>query len=211
MQNNGQVRRVTGSADIPITADGKKQAVQMSAKLSEPFDHVFCSPEDRSIQTAEEFGDKDPIILKGLDAWYRGSYEGQPAKKVTYAMRNLILHPDVRPPGVSPISGKPGETFSEFWGPLGHVMRTMKEHLKPDERILLVTSGGNLQAINELAGDGFPAKLTPKELKKIAACPYWSDTGQLFKLSDDGLSKVSDNKESNSIYVCEHSKTAFNP
>jgi broad specificity phosphatase PhoE len=206
--NGHAVRRVTGSADIPITPEGHEQAEEMSARYSERFDHVFCGPEQRSVDTAEKFG--DPIILKGLDAWGRGSYEGYPAKSVAPAMKALILNPSKVPPGKSQISGKPGESFSAFWKPLGHVMREVKRSLKPNERILLVTSGGNLQAIDELAKDGFPAKLDAKNLKAIAESPYWSAVGAMFKLTDDGLKKVTDNKDS-AIYAMEHAATNFNP
>lgn len=206
--NGHAVRRVTGSANIPITPEGHEQAEEMAEKYSEKFDHVFCGPEQRSIETAEKFG--HPIVLKGLAAWSRGSYEGYPAKSVAPAMKALILNPTKIPPGKSPMSGQPGESYSAFWKPLGHVMRTLKDVLKPEERILLVTSGGNLQAIDQLAESNFPAKLSPEDLKKIAACPYWSDTGRLFRLTDDGLEKVSDNKESGSVYLCEHAFTKFN-
>lgn len=205
--NGHAVRRVTGSSDLPLTPEGQKQAEKMSDGYSEQFDHVFCSPEQRSMETAEKFG--DPVQLKGLDAWYRGAFEGLPAKTVKHQMRALILNPNTKPPGVSPISKKAGESFNEFWHPLSHVMRELKRSLKPNERILAVTSGGNLQVVDQLASDNFPTKLSKKDLEKIAACPYWSDTGQLFKLTDKGLEKVDDNKEP-ALYLCEHSKTDFN-
>lgn len=206
--NNAAVRRVTGSSDIPITAEGARQTNDMAEQYSEPFDHVFCGPEQRSIETAEHFG--DPIILKGLDAWFRGAHEGKLAKSVKYAMRMLILKPDSKPPGKSPISGKEGETYNAFLKPLLAVMRTLKEHLKTGERFLVVTSGGNLQAIDQMANDDFAAKPDDKHYREIAQKPYWSAVGTLFYLTDSGLKKVTDDKKPG-IYATEHAATAFNP
>jgi hypothetical protein len=206
--NGHGVRRVTGSADIPITAAGEKQAEEMAAEIIHAFDKVFCGPEQRSVETAKYFSD-DPIELKGLDAWARGSYEGQPADKVKAQMRSLILNPNMKPPGKSPISGQAGESFNAFLKPLMHVMRTVTEHAKSDERILLVTSGGNLQSVDELTPAGFPMQPDKDELEKIAAKPYWSATGTLFKLTSGGLKKV-ENNDAAGIYLCEHFKTAFN-
>lgn len=207
MTNVVPIRRVTGSSDLPLTVEGQQNAKEMAESYSEPFDHVFCSPEQRSIDTAKKFG--KVIVIKGLDAWYRGAYEAQPAKLMESAMRNLILNPTVKPPGRSPISGMPGESYLAFWKPLGHVMRTLVAQVKPEERFLIVTSGGNLQAISELAPDNFPQTLSEKELKKIASRPYWSEVGTLFKLSGDGLKPVTDNKQ-HGIYAMEHQETAFN-
>ncbi|HLG97135.1 MAG TPA: histidine phosphatase family protein [Bryobacteraceae bacterium] len=206
--NGRAIRRVTGSANIPLNEQGRAQVKQMAAKYSHPFSNVFSGPEDRSLETAEHFG--DPITLKGLDAWFRGALEGRPAHTVYAAMRALILKPDSRPPGVSPISGKPGETYKEFLKPLMIVMRAAQEHLRQGERILLVTSGGNLQAIDHFAAEGFPLDPDRKDFIKLAQKPYWSATGQLFFLEKTGLAKVSDNDKPG-IYVMEHSSTDFNP
>jgi broad specificity phosphatase PhoE len=201
-----QVRRVTGSANIDLSPQGRKQLGQMD--YSEKFDHVFSGPEQRCIETAERFG--DPIILKGLDAWKRGAYEGRPADQVKAQARFLMTHPDNKPPGVSPVSGQAGETYNELLKPLGHVMRAIKEHSKPNERTLSVTSGGVLQVIDHLAPLGFPATLDKKEYAILAQKPYWSATGQLFLLTEKGLNKVADNQAFGNYFI-EHAATAFNP
>jgi broad specificity phosphatase PhoE len=204
---NGQVRRVTGSADIPITPEGHEQAEEMAGKYSHKFDRVFCSPEQRSIETAEKFG--TPIVLSGLDAWARGSFESLPAKSVSNQMKYFITHANKRPPGTSPISGKQGESYLEFLRPLMLVMRTLKEHSKPQQRVLAVTSGGDLQSVDQMASRGFPSDPTARDLKDISSCAYWTATGTLFRLTDNGLEKSNDNEEPG-IYMIEHTFTAFN-
>lgn len=207
--SNKPIRRVTGSSNIPLTPEGRAQAKGMQNDLSDTFDHVFTSPEKRSIDTAKHFG--RPVILRGLDAWFRGGYEGQPADATKPAMARLIAHPDTVPPGKSPISGKPGETYNQFLTHLMTAVRAVMKHFGgTDKRVLLVTSGGNLQAIDQMIKSGFPDTATPADLKVIAATPYWTQTGVLFLLTDKGLKKVSDNKDSG-VYCCEHSSTAFNP
>lgn len=206
--NVHSVRRVTGSSNIPISPDGKKQAVQMTKRFVKTYDHVFCGPEDRSIETAKYFG--DPIVLKGLEAWYRGSHEGKPADEVKGAMRGLILHPNVKPPGVSPISGKPGKSYGDFLKRLMRVMRTIEEHFKRGEHILIVTSGGDLQAIDHFKPLGFPEVPKASDLAELAKKPYWSATGTLFELGDKGIDEIQNNSQSG-INLMEHFATDFNP
>ena len=201
------IRRVTGSSDIPLSPAGQKQAVQMADKYSKPFDYVFTSPEERAVETAKKFG--RPTVLQGLDAWYRGEHEGKPANSVKGAMRYLIINPNKKPPGVSPISGKEGESYNEFLRPLMAVMRVLGKEVPSDKRALVVTSGGNLQAINQMAASNFPKVASMKDLHEIAKSPYWTATGQLFKLTSKGLQKTDDNKDPG-IYLSEHSYTAFN-
>jgi broad specificity phosphatase PhoE len=208
MADQDATRKVTGSSDIPLSKEGEKQASQMASKYSQKFDYVFTSPEERSVETASYFG--KPVVLKGLDAWYRGSHEGKPANVVKGAMRHLILHPNTKPPGVSPISKKPGESYLAFLRPLMAVMRVLKKEVPANKRALVVTSGGNLQAIDQLAKSGFPKIPDIKDLHKIAQSPYWTATGQLFKLTDKGLEKVDDNTDGN-IHLIEHGATDFNP
>lgn len=215
-----QVRRKADESSLSLSkvrstliARGRRDAGMLHAETttkavnySERFDHVFCGPDQRDMETAAQFG--DPIVLKGLDAWRRGAHEGQPAKLVEDATRSLIQLPDSKPPGKSPISGLPGESYNEFLRPLTHVMCTMKEHLKPQERILVVISGDQLQAIDQLAASGFPTKPNQNDLDRIEARPYWKAIGTLFLLTEKGLENALDNKEPG-IYCHEDSSAAF--
>jgi len=60
-------KRLQGRADIPLNKKGKEQALQAGKEIQEKglrFDRVFCSPLDRSLETAE--------LVTGLE---RGSFE----------------------------------------------------------------------------------------------------------------------------------------
>jgi broad specificity phosphatase PhoE len=184
-------------------------------KYSQKFDNVWCGPRDRDIETAECFG--NPYITTGLDAWARGAYEGLPADAVKAQMNRLKMNPDEKPTGKSPISGKPGTSYNEFLERLLGIVLLLREYLKPNERVLAVTSGGDLQAIDHFAKAGFPKDLywvnwpwnqhkslettaLNMYLTELAAKPYWSAAGELFRLTDEGLEIAADNKEAG-IYI----------
>ncbi len=202
------VRRVTGSADIPLNADGKKQSKQLAQqKAMKPFDKVFSSPEKRALQTAKEFG--EPIILSGLDAWKRAMFEGKPVDSVKEAIRNLMLNPDKRPPGKSPISGEPGESLNECARPLLATIQALEAIRPKGARWLAVSHGGDLQIADAWAKAGKPDDLS-FDYKKMAAVPYWSVTSKLFVMADKGLVEV-ENDDDEGMFYLEHSETAFNP
>lgn len=205
------VRRITGSADVPLTQAGKKQASTLSDRMTEPFDAIFHSPSQRSKETVAEFAPlsiADPLVLKSLDGWARGIYEGRPAKSVQSAMSRLIMKPDKVPPGKSPISGLPGQSWNGMAIPMFRDIMRIKNELPASERALIVTSGGNLQALDAWGKSGYPKSFTFSH-KDIARQPYWSVTGKMFKLSPKGLMSALDNKDPG-IYLIEHGETAFN-
>jgi broad specificity phosphatase PhoE len=199
-------RRITGSADIPLNADGKKESKKLADSLSEKFDWVLTSPEKRAVQTAKEFGNAIP--LEGLDAWRRGAYEGQPVKATAGAMRFLMEHPNKKPPGVSPESKEPGECLNDFSKPLLGTIQTILAIMGPKDRGLVVSHGGNLQVIDAWLKGGKKEDLS-FDHRAMAKTPYWSVTGELFKIGDNGLEKVKDNAEPG-LYLTEHGSTAFN-
>src|SRR5579864_4824820 len=204
----GNVRRVTGSADIPLNKDGKQQAKELEKeKAAKPFDLVLSSPEKRAVQTAKEFG--SPVLLSGLDAWKRGAHEGKPVKAIKGAIRFLMMNPDQRPPGKSPISGDHGESLNECARPLLATIQTIEAMARPGERILVVSHGGDLQIVDAWAKAGKPEDLS-FDYKKMAEVPYWSVTGKLFQMGAKGLVEVPTN-EKDGVFYLEHSETDFNP
>ena len=204
------VRRVTGSADIPLSDAGVQQIKQLAAAQPKPFDYVISGSDQRFVDTASAFSDnvaREPA----LNGWARGADEGKPAADVNEDHTQLILNPDRRAPGVSPISGKPGQTRNEFEKPLISEVRNTLDNLAPDERALMVTSGGGLQFIDAWGAAGSPGTLAQSDRKEMAKRPYWSQTGQLFLFDPkSGLTKVKDNSKPG-LYFIEHGATQFNP
>ena len=203
------VRRITGSADIPLTPGGERQVENLERKAEVvPFDAVYHAPTERSVETANQFsGTKTALPL--FDGWARGVYEGEPAEKVKAEMSYLILHPDEVPAGLSPISGQPGQSWNQMALPMFDEVRLLAtEAIVNHQRVLVVTSGGNMQAIDAWGKAGFPEDGN-FDHTGIAAQPYWSVTGKMFKLGPDGLEEVSDDRDPG-LYFIEHGETAFN-
>jgi broad specificity phosphatase PhoE len=199
------LRRVTGSSDIPLSAAGEKQAERLAEeKTTKPFDEIISSPSQRSRATAAYF----IRTMPSLEGWPRGAYEGEPVDSVKSDMARLIMHADEAPPGVSPVSGEPGQSWNQMAKPLFADVLRVKQSLKPDERALMVTSGGNLQAIDAWGNAGFP-KSFEFDRSEVASRPYWSVTGKMFRLGKDGLDEVKDNDKPG-LYFIEHASTAWN-
>ena len=158
------------------------------------------------MQTAKEFG--KPIALEGLDAWARGALEGQPVKKVEGQVKFLMLHPDKKPPGVSPISKEPGESLEDFSRSLLGTIQAILAMMGSDQRVLVCSHGGNLQCINQWLKDRRKEDLS-FDHKDMAKTPYWSVVGRMWTVGKNGLEEVTDNEKPN-LYLCEHSFTNFN-
>lgn len=206
---SGGVRRVTGSADISLNADGKQQSKELAkTKATQPFDIVLSSPEKRAIQTAKEFG--EPRVLSGLDAWKRGALEGKPVQQVKGQIKFLMLNPDKRPPGKSPISGEAGESLNECAYPFLATIQAIEAMVEPHQRILVVSHGGNLQIADAWGKAGKPEDLS-FDHKKMAQVPYWSVTGRLFVMGEKGLEEVPNDEQAGRVYYTEHAETAYNP
>jgi broad specificity phosphatase PhoE/2'-5' RNA ligase len=205
----GSVRRVTGSADIPLSDEGRQQVQDLVKNtVVKPFDRVATSPEIRALETAMAFKER-PEVVPAYDARRSGELEGRVADAVKRQLRDLMLHPNREAPGFSPHSGEKGESYFQFTKPLLEMVQRAQDDLKPGERELVVTHGGNLQAINEWAKDGFRKDFTFNR-DTIANQPYWSATGQMFRLEKDGLKPVANNEQPG-LYFVEHASTKWNP
>jgi len=204
----GSVRRVTGSADIPLSSQGEQQASELASKLSKPFDQVITGTDDRLVDTAKNFSDS-PTQVPAFDGWARGEDEGKPVDQVADKVSSLMLNPDSKPEGVSPISGEPGQSFNQFKLPTLQNFDQVEKNLPPQGRALVVLTGGGLQIVDAWKKAGSPSDFQ-FDHAEMAKKPYWSATGQLFKSTDKGLQKVSDDAEPG-VYLTEHAATSFNP
>ncbi len=80
-----------GHTNIPLNAEGIKQANMLKEKLKDvSFDVVFSSPLDRAIKTAEIVTDKDIIIDNRLIERNNGKFEGLTREQIN----NLKIQDD---------------------------------------------------------------------------------------------------------------------
>ncbi len=69
--------RHTGLSDIPLTANGKKQAEALQKRFEgASFDHIFSSPLKRALDTCKTCDLGAPSITDDLLEWDYGDYEG---------------------------------------------------------------------------------------------------------------------------------------
>jgi probable phosphoglycerate mutase len=67
----------TGITDIPLTENGKKQALLLGNRLKKiSFSDVFSSPRTRALETCQIAGFQDIGIDPDLQEWNYGNYEG---------------------------------------------------------------------------------------------------------------------------------------
>jgi len=70
--------RHTGRTDVPLTAEGRRQADQIAGKLADrEFAAVWSSPLQRALETSRRaLPDREPEIFDDLQEWDYGDYEG---------------------------------------------------------------------------------------------------------------------------------------
>lgn len=97
-----------GRSDDPLNAEGIEQAKEAAAKLrSIHFDHVFCSPLIRAVETAELVApDVKPVIDERLIEMDYGPWEGadlvHPAPELLAFFSDFVSRP--APPGMESLA-----------------------------------------------------------------------------------------------------------
>ncbi|WEV67315.1 histidine phosphatase family protein [Bifidobacterium sp. ESL0769] len=84
--------RYTGWTDVPLNAEGRRQALAGGKRLREAFPdgfgrgHIFCSPLHRASETAQLAGYSDFETLDDLMEWDYGPAEGREREEVSAAL-----------------------------------------------------------------------------------------------------------------------------
>jgi len=97
-------RRHTGRTDVPLTADGERQARELRVPLDEiSFDRILCSPLERARETCALAGLAERAELRdALMEWDYGDYEGITSDEVHAERPGWLLWRDGCPNGESP-------------------------------------------------------------------------------------------------------------
>ena len=70
--------RHTGRSDIPLTDEGRRQAVALAPRLAgQHFALVLTSPRSRAAETAHLAGFPDAVVDPNLGEWDYGEFEGR--------------------------------------------------------------------------------------------------------------------------------------
>jgi len=112
-------RQYTGRADIPLTARGERDAVELGARLKgRSFSQVLTSPLQRARQTASLIGfGAGAVVEPDLMEWDYGSYEGRRASEVQAERPGWSLFKDGCPDG---------ETLQDLAARAGRVIEKMR-------------------------------------------------------------------------------------
>ncbi len=90
----------TGITDIPLTENGKKQALLLGDRLKKiPFSNVFSSPRIRALETCKIAGFKDIVVDSDLQEWNYGKYEGLTSAEIRKIDPRWHLFADGAPEG----------------------------------------------------------------------------------------------------------------
>ncbi len=93
----------TGRTDIPLTEEGKRQALLLKYRIEKfTFEAVFSSPMKRTLDTCHLAGYKNPIIEPDAKEWDYGQYEGLTSEKIHQANPSWDLFVQGAPGGEKP-------------------------------------------------------------------------------------------------------------
>lgn len=205
-------RRVTGTADIPLTARGKEQGADLAKRCKGFFEYVYSSPMERALTTAKLI-DPDAIAKTALGPFKLAEHEGKPVETERGKINERIKNrPDETAPGVSSHSGEKGESFEEYadrgLSLTQRQLAFLKKH--PDDAILNVTHGRNMRLNESWALAGFPQDRSVDIDEMTRDGDDWSEPGSLFMMTDAGLKQVIDKpKLKGRVYFARHGETEF--
>lgn len=150
-------KRLQGHLDIPLNAEGERQAAALGAALAnEPLDAIFSSDLRRAMQTAQAVADlqgKTVAIDAGLRERCFGAFEGLRYDEIEAhypddyaAWRARERH--ARYPGGKHVAETLDEFFNRVVGTVDRIVRHGKYH-----KVALVTHGGVLDCLYRAASD----------------------------------------------------------
>lgn len=106
--------RHTGRTDVPLTAEGERQAASLAPALAaRRITHVLCSPLQRAVRTAELSlpRGRGVVLEPGLMEWDYGAYEGMTTPEIQQVRPGWDLWRDGVPTGGP---ARPGESLARL-------------------------------------------------------------------------------------------------
>lgn len=169
--------RFRGSANPPLSADGKRAAERIHEKLSFEPQRIISDSMLRTRQTAKIIAGGRPVETdEGLRPWDIGDISGT---KKTEAAKQAFQANYVDKPNAGPPNGESLNEFLRRWKP---VYRKYFDAAQRDQNILLVIHGSNLGAVL--------SSFRPVNLQgSITQHP-----GTLVEIGEDGMPKFLEEK-----------------
>ncbi len=161
--------RFAGSTDVPLSDEGRQQAAALASRLrSDPLAAVYCSPLQRTMETASIVASPHglvPVTRPGLREIDHGHWEGLTRQDVETRFRDEYLRWEEDPFTVAPSGGECGVDVMARALP---VIRAIVE-AHEDQQILVVSHKATIRlVISSLLG--FDARGYRDRLDQAPAC-----------------------------------------
>jgi probable phosphoglycerate mutase len=147
--------RIRGWLDVPLVAEGKKEAKAEGKKLKgKGITKIYASDLNRTKDTADIIGEiigcDDIMYVKWLRPWNLGDFQGKPSQDFVKKIKHYLENPDEEVPG--------GESYndfiSRFFGGAERVMESLADD--EDGNILFVTHYRNIKTLEAWCANGCP-------------------------------------------------------
>ena len=211
LQESGEtqsVRRVTGSVDVPLTDEGRKQAHELRDRIGSDV-AVFTAPNMRSRETGR-IVNPDAQDAEWLRPWGLGRYEGMTLDAARELTNKLVTETPDQSPGISRYSGREGDSFSAVAGRLIAGTVAQRAMMKPGARVLNITSGRALHIIHAAARSGFQSV----DKDELVNNSDFSKPGDLFSLFPWGMVRMTTKAYTDGIgrgqFFAQHGETDWN-
>lgn len=139
----------TGLTDLPLTANGERQAVESARHLAGiQFDAVYSSPLQRAVRTAHLAGYSNPQILPYAHEWDYGDNEGRSSALVRAENPGYLIWNDGVPNGESlaQVAGRADRVISLVQAGCG-TPADQDPSAAPARNVLLVAHGHFLRVV----------------------------------------------------------------
>lgn len=146
-------RRHTSITDVPLTARGEQQAMQLAMPLRGlDIARVLTSPRTRATHTARLAGLPNPQTCDDLREWDYGAYEGLRTADILRRRPEWSLWRDGVPPG----NDQPGESPDSVGARADRVLASLRSDLDAAERLVVVVGHGHFLRVLAARWLGLP-------------------------------------------------------
>jgi broad specificity phosphatase PhoE len=194
---------VTGTVDMPLTAEGEKEADKLATK-AKSVDKIDTTPMTRGVDTADAVGNKaevKPKINPAFGPWRMGNLQGKPQSEV----KDIVDYYIAKEPD-KPIPG--GESFDTFkHRTIGEIQKQIAEW-KPGQKRLNIVHSINIHITQAWLAKGAPKDRSIDVQAMLDRGP--APAGSLWRLDPKALtlSQVKSTTK-DGIYFARHGKTEW--
>lgn len=203
-------RRFRGSADILPSKAGLSDVESLARQVAEcgGFDLIYHDNQWRTLLTALVYHAEMPkTLLVNVGAAGQsqalGELEGADVTPETIALvQHYTENPDVRPPGMSRYSGRPGQPFGEWARQWLGVVGELTRQAEMGKRVAIVTHNRNIHAMDSLGSNGLP---DPAKMNHAGPGPntiHYSAGGRLLEWKGEWIRP--------GVYYVRHAETEWN-